>query len=123
MNTVTMDILFKLQQLEQISEVSEVLLPSCLQAGYHVNCVCDGSSWVYCEEVLKATWSRELSDKCSGVIYVWNKELHFNVRLNHTMRLIILQNIQWHSFKKSKSKIPQDWTTICWHDEAGDWHW
>ena len=70
MNTVTMDILFKLQHFEQISEVSEVLFPSCLQAGYHVNCVPDGSSWVYCGEVLKATWSGELSGKCAGVIFV-----------------------------------------------------
>ena len=48
-------------------------------AGYHVNCVLD-SSWVHCGEVLKATWSEELSDKCAAVIYVWNKELHINVR-------------------------------------------
>ena len=106
MNTVTMDILFKLQRLEQISEVSEALFPSFLQAGYHVNCVPDGS-WVYCGEVLKATWSGELSDKCAGVIFVWNKELHFNVRLNQTMTLIILQNIQRCSFKNSKCKILQ----------------
>ena len=99
------------------------MFPSFLQAGYHVNCVPDCSSWVYCGEVLKATWSGELSDKCAAVICVWNKELHINVRLNQTMRLIILQNIQRHSFKNPKSKIPQDWTIVCWHDEAGDWHW
>ena len=80
------------------------MFPSCLQAVYHVNCVPDGSSWVYCGEVLKATWSGQLSDKCAAVIYVWNKELHINVRLNQTMRLIILQNIQQHSFKIPRVK-------------------
>ena len=30
---------FKLQHLEQISEFSEALSPSHLQAGYHLNCV------------------------------------------------------------------------------------
>ena len=43
----------------------------------------------------KAMWSGELSDKCATVIHVWNKELHVNVRLNQTMILTILQNIQW----------------------------
>ena len=37
----------------------------------------------------------------SAVINVWNKELHINVRLNQTMRLINLRNIQWlYSFLK-----------------------
>ena len=82
MKTGTMDIPFELQHLEQISEFSKALFPSRLQAeaGYHDNCVSDGS-WIHCGEVLKATWSGELSDKCVGVIYVWNKELHINVRL------------------------------------------
>ena len=75
-----MDILFKLQHLEQISEFGEALFPSHLQAGYHVICVPDGS-WIHCGEVFKATRSEELSDKCA-VIYVWNKELHINMRLN-----------------------------------------
>ena len=66
---------------------------SSCEGGYHVNCVSDGR-WVLCDEVFKATWSEELSDKCAAVIYVWNKELHSKVRLNQTMRLIILQNIQ-----------------------------
>ena len=104
MKTVTMDISFKLQHLKQISEFSETLFPSRLQAGYHVNRVPDGS-WVHCGEVLKEKWSGELSDKCATVIYVWKKELHSNVRLSQTVRLIILQNIQQHSFKNSKSKF------------------
>ena len=89
MKTVTMDISFKLQHLKQISEFSETLFPSRLQAGYHVNRVPDGS-WVHRGEVLKEKWSGELSDKCATVIYVWKKELHSNVRLNQTVRLIIL---------------------------------
>ena len=93
MKTVTMDISFELQHLEQISEFSEAMFPSHLQGGYCVNCVPDGN-WVLCGEVLKAMWLKELSDKCAAVIYVWNKELHINARLNQTMRLIILQNIQ-----------------------------
>ena len=64
MKTVTMDILFELQHLKQISEFSE----ADLQEGYHVNYVPDGS-WVLCGEVLKAMWSEELSDKCAAVIY------------------------------------------------------
>ena len=102
MKTVTMDISFELQHLEQISGFSEALLPSHLQGGYHVSCVPDGS-WVLCGEVFKATWSEELSDKCAAVIYVWNKELHIDVRLNQIMRLIILWNIQRHiQFENSK---------------------
>ena len=46
MKTVTMDISFELQHLEQISEFSEALFTSHLQAGYHVNCVLNGS-WVF----------------------------------------------------------------------------
>ena len=92
MKTVTMDISFELQHLEQTSRFSKALFPSHLQGGYHVICIPDGS-WVLCGEVLKATWSEGLSDKCAAVIYVWNKELHINVRLNQTMRLIILRNI------------------------------
>ena len=60
--TATMDIPFELQHLKQISEFSEALSPYHLQAGYHVNCVSDGS-WVHCGKVLKATWSGEISDK------------------------------------------------------------
>ena len=102
---------------------TSLLFPSHLQAGYHVNYVPDGS-WVHCGEVLKATWSGELSGKCTcaAVIYVWNKELHINVRLNQTVRLITLQKIQWCGFKNSKGKILQDWAIVCWHDEAGEWH-
>ena len=70
----------------------------------------------------KAMWSGELSEKCAAVIYVWIKELHINVRLNQTVRLMILQNIQWCSFKNFKGKSPQDCTIVCWHDEVGDWH-
>ena len=54
MKTATMDIPFELQHLEQISEFSEALFPSHLQAGYHVNSVPDGS-WVHCGEAYKAT--------------------------------------------------------------------
>ena len=59
--------------------VSEALFPSYLQADYHVNCLPNGSQ-VHCGEVLQATWSGDLSDKCAAVIYVWNKELQINVR-------------------------------------------
>ena len=95
MKTVTMAISFELR-LEQISEFSVALFLFHLQVGYHVSCVPD-CSWVLFSEVFKATWSEELSDKCAAVIYVWNKELHINVRLNQTMRLIILRNIQRHN--------------------------
>ena len=78
MNAATMDIPFKLRHFEQISEFSEGLFPSFLQAGYHVNCVLNGS-WVHYGEVPKATWSGELSYKCRLVIYVWYKELCVNV--------------------------------------------
>ena len=54
MKTVTMDILFKLQHLKQISEFSEALFPSHLQGGYSVNCV-PNDSWVLCGEVFKTT--------------------------------------------------------------------
>ena len=83
MNPATIDIPFKLRHFEQISEFNEGLFPSCLQAGYHVNCVLNGS-YVHCGEVPKATWSGEISDKCASVIYVWNKELCINVKLNQT---------------------------------------
>ena len=81
MKTATMDIPFELQYLKQISELSEALFPSCLQAGYHVNCV-PGGSWVHCGEVPKAMQSGELSYKCRLVIYVWYKELCINVKPN-----------------------------------------
>ena len=69
-----------------------------LQAGYHVNCVPDGS-WVHCGEALKATWSGESSDKCAAVIYVYYNTGIRKCTLNQTMRLIILQNIQQCSFQ------------------------
>ena len=40
-------------------------------------------SWILCGKVFKAMWSEELSDKFATIIYVWNKELHINMRLNH----------------------------------------
>ena len=52
----------------------------------------------------KARWLGKLSDKC---IYHWNKEIN-------TMKLNFVLN--------SKSIIPQDWTIVCWHDKAGNWH-
>ena len=85
MTTVTMDISFKLQHLEQISEFSEALFPSHLQGGYRVICVPEGS-WILCGEALKAMWVEKFCDKCAAVI----------MRLNQTMRLKILWNIQWH---------------------------
>ena len=72
--------------------------------------------------MLKAMQSDELNDKCAAVIYVWNKELHINVRVNQTMRLMIVWSIQRCSFKNSKGKIPQGCTIVCWHDKVGDWH-
>ena len=48
------NISFELQYLEQISESSDILFRSHLQAGYHVNCVLD-ANWVDCGEVLNAT--------------------------------------------------------------------
>ena len=54
MKTVTMDISFELQHIEQTSKFSEALFPSHLQGVYRVNCVPVGS-WVLCGEVLKAT--------------------------------------------------------------------
>ena len=75
MKTATMYIPFELQHLKQISEFSEALFSSHLQAGYHVNCAPNGS-WIHCSEVFKVIWSKELSDKCAAVTYVWNKELH-----------------------------------------------
>ena len=56
---------------------------------------------------------------CRAIIYVWNTKLH---ALNQTMRLIILWNIQLCSFKNFKSKIPESWTIVCWHNEASEWH-
>ena len=61
MKTATMYIPFELQHLKQISEFSETLFSSHLQAGYHVNCVPNGS-WIHCSEVFKVIWSKELSD-------------------------------------------------------------
>ena len=69
MKTGTMDIPFELQHLKQILEFSEALFPSPSQAGYHVNCVLNGS-WVHCGEVIKAMWSGGLSGKCIAVLYV-----------------------------------------------------
>ena len=65
--TATMDIPFELQYLGYISEFSEALFPSHLQASYHVNSVPD-SSRVHCSEVLKATWPGKSSDKCAADI-------------------------------------------------------
>ena len=58
--TVTMDISFELQHLEQISEFNDMkpLFPSHLENGYHVKYVPDGS-WVLCGEVVKSMWSEE----------------------------------------------------------------
>ena len=69
MKTISTDIKFELQHLEEISEFSDALFPSHLQAGYRVNCVPEGS-WVLCGEVFKATWSEELSDRCAAVVHV-----------------------------------------------------
>ena len=55
-NSPPMDIPFDLQQLKYISEPSETLFSSYLQAGYHVNCV-PGGNWVHCDKVPKETWS------------------------------------------------------------------
>ena len=63
------------------------------------------SSWVCCDEVFKATLSGELNDKCAAVIYVWNKKLHINVKLNQTKILIILQYIQRRSLKIPRVKL------------------
>ena len=52
----------------------------------------------------KARWLGKLSDKC---IYHWNKEIN-------TMKVNFVLN--------SKGIIPQDWTIVCWHDKAGNWH-
>ena len=65
--------------------------------------------------------SGESSDKHAAVIYVWNKELHINVRLNQAVRLIA--NSSEHPAALFKGKIPEDWTIVCWHDEADDCHW
>ena len=45
------------------------------------------------------------SDKCAAVMYVWNKDLHINVRVSQTVRLIILQNIQQQGFETSRIKF------------------
>ena len=45
-----------------------ILFPSCLQANCPVNYVLD-SSQVHCGEVLKATWSGKLRDKCATVVF------------------------------------------------------
>ena len=104
MKTATMDIQFELQHLKQISEFNEALFPYHLQAGYHVNCVLDGG-WVHCGNILKSKWSGEIniSDKCEVVTYVWNKDLHINVRVRQTVRL--KQSIQRQGFKISKIKF------------------
>ena len=98
MKSATVDIPFELQYLEQISEFSEAchLATSWYLRQADINCV-PNSSWVCCDEVFKATWSGELSDKCAAVIYVWNKKLHINVKLNQIKILIILQYIQCRS--------------------------
>ena len=56
-----------------------------------VNCVLDGN-WVHCGKVLKATWSGELSVKHATVVYYNTGVVHINVKLNWTMRLIMLNN-------------------------------
>ena len=69
MKTVIIDILFELQHLEQVSELSEALfLPIYRLAIVSIYCVFDGSC-VLCGEVFKAIWSEELNDKCAAVIY------------------------------------------------------
>ena len=70
LKTATMDIPFQLHHLKQLSELSESLFPSHLQAGYHVNCV-PNDNWVHCGEVFKETWSEEISDKCAVVIIIY----------------------------------------------------
>ena len=78
-----MDISFKLQHLEQISEFTEALFPSHLQGGYRVNCVSDGSQ-VPCGEAFKTTWSEEVTTISVQQLSMsgQNKELHINVRLH-----------------------------------------
>ena len=68
----------------------------------------DGSK-VHYGEVLKATWSGELSDKCTIVVfYVFYNSgiLHINVTLNWTVRLIIFKTSYVRcSFKILKVKF------------------
>ena len=61
------------QHLEQVLGFGEALFLSHLNAGYHVNCVPNGS-WVHCGDILNATQSGKLNDNCATVIYIQNKE-------------------------------------------------
>ena len=78
MKITTIDILFELRHLKQISEFTEALFPTYLQTGFSINCVPNGN-WVHCGEVLKATWLGELSDKCAAVIYVYPSILSITI--------------------------------------------
>ena len=52
----------------------------------------------------------------------WNRE-SYTIML--TVGVIILEHpmsgVVLKLFRPAKSKIYQDWTIICWRNEAGDW--
>ena len=56
------------------------------------------------------------------IIMCWNREL-YTIML--TVGVIILEHpksgVVLKLFRLAKSKIHQDWTIVCWRNEAGDW--
>ena len=80
--------------------------------------------------VLNQCWQlgssvRELNDKylgsCLCLLQHWNREL-YTIML--TVGVIILEHpmsgVVLKLFRPAKSKIHQDWTIVCWRNEAGD---
>ena len=57
------------------------------------------------------------------IVYVYYNTELYTIML--TVGVIILEHptsgVVLKLFWLAKSKIHQDWTIVCWHNEAGDW--
>ena len=69
---------------------------------------------------------RELNDKypgsCLCLLQHWNRE-SYTIML--TVGVIIMEHptsgVVLKLFWLARSKMLQDWTIVCWRNEAGDW--
>ena len=72
---------------------------------------------------------REFNDKypgsCLCLSQHWNRELYTIMFDCGGDRVIISEHptsgVVLKLFRPAKSKIHQDWTIVCWHNQAGDW--
>ena len=115
-----MDTPFKVKHVKQIAGFIEAVFLSHLQASqaYYVNCVLN-----QCQQLSSSV--RELNDKypgsCLCLLQQWKRESY---TIMFTVGVIILEyptsGVVLKLFQPAKSKIHQDWTIVCWRNEAGD---